>query len=43
MLDRFYELHEWDKATGLQTKRLLEKLGLPEAARRLEEKGKLIR
>jgi aldehyde:ferredoxin oxidoreductase len=43
MLDRFYELHEWDKATGLQTKRLLEKLGLPEIARRLEEKGKLIR
>jgi aldehyde:ferredoxin oxidoreductase len=42
MLDRFYELHEWDRATGLQTKRLLEKLGLPEVARRLEEKGKLI-
>jgi len=42
MLDRFYELQEWDRASGLQTKRLLEKLDLPEAARRLEEKGKLI-
>lgn len=42
MLDRFYELQEWDKATGLQTKRLLHNLDLPGVARRLEEKGKLI-
>jgi aldehyde:ferredoxin oxidoreductase len=42
MLDRFYELHEWNKATGLQTKCLLEKLDLAEVARMLERKGKLI-
>jgi aldehyde:ferredoxin oxidoreductase len=42
MLDRFYELQEWDKTTGLQTRRLLEKLGLTEVARRIEEKGKIL-
>jgi len=42
MLDRFYELHEWDKATGLQTKSLLEKLDLAEVARKLEQREELI-
>jgi len=42
MLSQFYERHEWDKKTGLQTRSVLMKLGLPEVAEKLNEVGKLI-
>ena len=42
MLDRFYELLGWDKATGWQTRKGLTKLGLEDVARKLEKAGKLI-
>ncbi|MCJ7594773.1 MAG: aldehyde ferredoxin oxidoreductase C-terminal domain-containing protein, partial [Desulfobacterales bacterium] len=42
MLDAFYDLHGWDRETGLQTRSSLEALGMTEVARRLEEAGKLI-
>jgi len=41
MLDRFYELHGWDKRTGLQTRRCLEEVGLENIAKKLEQAGKL--
>ena len=43
MLDNYYELHGWDKTTGLQTASGLRELGLEEAAERLAQKGRLIR
>jgi len=42
MLDEYYELHGWDKSTGLQTASRLKELGLKEVANRLAEKGRLI-
>lgn len=42
MLDRFYELHGWDKRTGLQTSKCLTELGMEDIARKLEKAGKLI-
>ncbi len=42
LLDRYYELLGWDRATGLQTRRSLNKLGLEDVASRLEQAGKLI-
>lgn len=42
MLDAFYGLHGWDLETGLQTRSSLEALGMSDAARKLEEAGKLI-
>lgn len=42
MLDQFYDLHGWDRETGLQTRRGLEALGLEEVALRLSEAGKLV-
>jgi len=42
MLDRFYELHGWDKRTGLQTRSGLVKLGMEDIADRLEKAGRLI-
>jgi len=42
MLDEYYELHGWDKSTGLQTMSGLRDLGLDEVARVLAEKGRLI-
>jgi len=42
MLNRFYELHEWDRKTGLQTRRLLERLDLKDVATRLEKAGKWV-
>ena len=42
MLDEFYELHQWDKTTGLQTRTSLVKLGLDKVARKLELAGRLI-
>lgn len=41
MLDRFYELHGWDKATGLQTRKCLVELGMEDVAERLERVEKL--
>ena len=42
MLDRFYELHGWDKRTSWQTRQCLQKLGLEDVAEKLEKAGKLI-
>lgn len=42
MLDEFYDLHGWDKETGLQTRGTLMELGLKEVADRLEKAGRLI-
>ena len=42
MLDEFYDLHGWDRETGLQTRSSLEALGLQEVARKLEKEGKLM-
>lgn len=41
MLDRYYELHGWNKKTGFPTRRTLEKYGLGYAADELERRGKL--
>ncbi|MFC2032009.1 aldehyde ferredoxin oxidoreductase family protein [Chloroflexota bacterium] len=41
MLDRFYELLVWDKVTGLQTRRCLNRLGLQDVAKKLSKAGKL--
>jgi aldehyde:ferredoxin oxidoreductase len=41
MLDRYYDLHEWDKATSWPKRRTLEKLGLKDVADYLGELGKL--
>ncbi len=37
MLDRYYELHEWDKKTSWPYKRTLKKLGLEDIGKELEE------
>lgn len=42
MLDKFYELHGWDKKTGWQTRETLEKLGLDDVAEKLAKAGRLI-
>lgn len=42
MLDQFYELHGWDKETGLQTRTSLLKLGMENVAQKLEEIGRLV-
>ena len=42
MLDEYYELWGWDKSSGLQTRRELEKLGLGDVAYRLAQRGKLV-
>jgi len=39
MLEEYYELHGWDKSTGLQTLGQLQELGLERVANRLAEKG----
>ena len=39
MLEEYYELHGWDKSTGLQTLGRLQELGLERVANRLAEKG----
>jgi len=41
MLDEYYTLWGWDKSSGLQTRRELERLGLGNLADRLAERGKL--
>ncbi len=42
MLDKFYELQEWDIGTGLQTRSGLEKPGMKDVAEKLAKAGKLI-
>lgn len=42
MLDEFYELHGWDKQTGLQTRKGLLEIGMEDIANRLAGVGKLI-
>ena len=42
MLDEFYELHGWDKESGLQTRTGLEALGMHEIAQKIEVAGRLI-
>jgi aldehyde:ferredoxin oxidoreductase len=39
MKDEYYQLRQWDAATGLQTRTKLEELGLKEVARDLEQRG----
>jgi len=39
MKDEYYQLRQWDVATGLQTKAKLEELGLKEVAQDLEQRG----
>jgi aldehyde:ferredoxin oxidoreductase len=41
MLDEYYDLHGWDKATGFPTRKALEDLGLEDVAVDLEKIGKL--
>ncbi len=41
MLDRFYELHDWDKGRGLQTHRCLVELGLEDIADMLKKANRL--
>jgi aldehyde:ferredoxin oxidoreductase len=41
MLDEYYELHGWDKATGLQRRKTLAALGLEDVAAELDRAGKL--
>ncbi len=41
MLDEYYELREWDKATGLIPSKTLEKLGLEDVAKQLNEMNRL--
>lgn len=42
MLDRYYRLHGWDPATGLQTRASLAALGLSDIANRLAQAGRLV-
>ncbi|GAJ00760.1 unnamed protein product [marine sediment metagenome] len=42
MLDEFYELYGWDKATGWQTRKCLTELGMEDIAEKLAKVGKLI-
>jgi len=42
MLGEYYELHGWDKSTGLQTASGLKEIELKEVAHRLAEKGRLV-
>jgi hypothetical protein len=41
MLDEYYDLWGWDKNSGLQKRRELERLGLGNLADRLAQNGKL--
>ena len=41
LLDYYYELRGWDKATGIPTRQKLEELGLKDVADELERMGKL--
>ena len=39
MKDEYYQLRQWDVATGLQTRTKLEELGLKDVAEDLEKRG----
>jgi len=41
MLDKYYELHGWNKKTSFPTRRTLERLGLKYVADALQKRGKL--
>jgi aldehyde:ferredoxin oxidoreductase len=41
MLDRYYDLHGWDKRTGKPLRETLERLELGPIREKLEENGKL--
>ena len=41
MLDRYYELHGWDKEIGWQTRGGFRELGMEDIAKKLENTGKL--
>lgn len=41
MLDEYYELHEWDRKTGIPRYETLEMLGLEDVARSLDLEGRL--
>ena len=41
MLDRFYELHDWDRKTGWQTRRCLVELGMEDIADQLQKARRL--
>jgi aldehyde:ferredoxin oxidoreductase len=41
MKSEYYQLRHWDVATGLQTRRTLEELGLEDTAADLERRGLL--
>jgi aldehyde:ferredoxin oxidoreductase len=41
MKSEYYQLRHWDIATGLQTRRTLEELGLEDTAAGLERRGLL--
>ena len=43
MLDRYYEIHGWDKTTSLQTAKCLTELGMEDVAEKLEKAGKLVK
>ncbi len=42
MLDEFYELHGWDKETGLQTRKSLIELGMNNVAEKLKKAGRIM-
>jgi aldehyde:ferredoxin oxidoreductase len=42
MLDKYYELHGWDKRTSWQTRQCLMELGMEDVAKKLGAVGKLI-
>ena len=39
MKDEYYQLRQWDVATGLQTRAKLEELGLSDVAQELGQRG----
>lgn len=42
MLNKLYKFWEWDKSTGLQTRKTLESIGLGKVTDRLARYGKLV-
>jgi aldehyde:ferredoxin oxidoreductase len=41
MLDEYYQLHGWDRETGLPTREILEEIELKDVADQLEQLGKI--
>ncbi len=42
MLDQYYDLHNWDRKTGLQTRKCLENLDMANIVKVLKKEGKLL-